>query len=160
MVKPPADPSLLYSNPDNWVRTRGIALVHQETQTLLGNFSEYVHKSVGGCRKLLRESCPISVEAVEYVTGEWADVGVPVKNARFDSAIKVLTCLALEQPPLRCTEVTVNVFRQGLAIVRVELAEQTTFCGDPQAIVFQPGVDVFPHLTRETKIHLNQESLK
>ena len=33
----------LYLDPKNWTRTRGIALMHAETQTLLGNFSEYIH---------------------------------------------------------------------------------------------------------------------
>ena len=65
----PADPGGLYRNPDNWRKGKGIALVHEETQTLLGNFTEYTHKSVVDARKLVREDSPIS--SVEYVKGPW-----------------------------------------------------------------------------------------
>src|SRR5260221_5092397 len=61
----------LFALPENWERTRGIALIHAETETLLRNFSEYCHKTVAGCRKLLREESPITVEAAERVEGSW-----------------------------------------------------------------------------------------
>ena len=66
----PVEPERLYTNPENWTRKRGLALIHEETQTLLGNFSEYVHKD-GTSRKLLREDGVLVVEATETVSGDW-----------------------------------------------------------------------------------------
>jgi hypothetical protein len=59
----------LYTNPENWVRTRGVALIDKGTQTLIGNFSEYVHKTVTHTRKLIREHVPIAIAATEIVEG-------------------------------------------------------------------------------------------
>ena len=51
---PPLDPRAIYTNPDNWERTRGIALIHADTETLLGSFDEWTHRKIVNCRRLVR----------------------------------------------------------------------------------------------------------
>ena len=63
----PVEPLGIFANPDNWTRTRGVALIHQKTQTFLGNFWEWRHSSVADARRLVRSLEPLLVAVVEEV---------------------------------------------------------------------------------------------
>ena len=39
------NPDTLFTNPDNWTRNGAVALIHTETETLLGTFIEYLHNT-------------------------------------------------------------------------------------------------------------------
>ena len=49
-IHPPTKPTLgKYKDPLNWIRKRSIALIHKESQTLLGNFGEFHHRTEAQC---------------------------------------------------------------------------------------------------------------
>jgi hypothetical protein len=153
-----ASPETLYSDPKNWTRQRSIALVHLDTQTLLGNFNEFIHNSIIGCRRLVRAKDEKSCAHVEYVTGRW--LGVEEKLTYDTKAYTVLQDIlcTLTSPP--CEGLTdLHVFRQDSAVLRAELPSKCIFTtAEGDAIEFPAGVNIFPHLTREIKILINKES--
>jgi len=59
----------MYTLPENWNRTGGVAFIDKATQTLVGNFSEYQHKTFPHTKKWLREHTPISIDRTEVVAG-------------------------------------------------------------------------------------------
>ncbi len=163
-AKPDAlDTQLLFRNPENWERTRGVALIHAETQTLLGNFSEYIHKTVPNCRKLLREDAPISVSATEQVSGSWwlgaerRSEPKQVWHERREAIVHMhLDKLKLHSPG--CAVVACLSYG-GLA--RVELAADTTFAQEDgkqeQLLFFPQGTNVLPEMSLDSKISLRVE---
>lgn len=162
---PPPDPQRLYTDPENWERTRGVALIHAETETLLGNFSEYVHKSVKGCRRLVREEGPLAVSASERVSGSWwvAETHVEVEprqawHERREAVLDLhLEALMLHSP---ACEVIAHLSYGGIA--RVELAAETIFAqaGDyaQEQLVFMPaGTNILGEMSLDSKIALRVE---
>lgn len=154
-------PSTLYSNPANWRRTRGIALIHQESQSVLGHFSEYVHLTVAGCRKLVRENAAASVSAAEYVSGDWW-LGQSMRPARPDSWHEQRPAILGIQLPLmqlHAPAVSVVVCLSFGSIARVELAGDTTFSAaeGPETLLMLPkGTDVLQVMALENKITLRK----
>jgi hypothetical protein len=153
----------LFACPDNWVRTRGIALIHAETQTLLGNFSEYTHKTVSNCRRLLREDSPISVSATEQVSGNWwlpteyHPEPKQVWHTQRSAVIHLhLSKLAVHAP---ACEVVAHLSYGGLA--RVELAGETQFAQEdgkqPQLLWLPAGTNVLEVMSTDCKINLKME---
>lgn len=151
----------LWSDPSNWTRTTGVALMHKETQTLLGNFSEYVHASVKGARKLIREAEPISVTKIEEVTGTWwlgADRTVEPRRQWHETrkaAIKVhLAELGVFAPLVM---VTAHLAFGGIA--RVELDEATEFADSDgrQLMTLPAGTNILPCMTFDGKLFLRRE---
>ena len=133
----------LYKNENNWVRMRGLALIEEGTETLLGNFSEYIHKTVPGARKLVKELFPISVEGVEHVKG-W----VPGEAKRWVAPAtpprEVTIHLHLECLELAGRRTKVKAFRDYSTIIRVELAEDVNFSVAGEELLTLPaGTDVF-----------------
>lgn len=59
----------VYTLPENWLRTGGVAFIDKATQTLVGNFSEYQHRIFPHTKKWLREHTPISIDRTEVVEG-------------------------------------------------------------------------------------------
>jgi len=151
----------LFALSENWERTRGIALIHRETDTLLGNFSEYVHRSVKGARKLIREESPITVSASEYVEGSWW-LGPDVKpKAREEWRERRRVIIKVHLPSLGLfaplVEVEAHIAFGG--IHRVELVEPTQLADEQgKTLVTLPaGVDVLGELSFEAKVNLKRE---
>lgn len=152
-----AKPQALYADPDNWRRTRGVALIHRETRTLLGNFSEYVHVSVSDCRRLVREESPISVSATEEVSGEWGWTG-PVKEDHLDSSLSVrelVLSVCLDAPDVNAIA-ALRVHLQGAGILRVELAEDTHFGSLDQFLLLPAETNILPVLAYHSKVNLRE----
>lgn len=148
-----------YEDPQNWKRTRGIALVHKETQTLLGNYGEFVHKTEEGCRKLVREPLVMRVSAVEEVSGDWwLSEPLPERvepKTRFTARLDVqLPKLHLHAPS--CS-VVVSLDDRG-HMTHVRLALYTTFAQiDPevaQLVFFRAGTELRKEMSRECKAEL------
>jgi hypothetical protein len=161
---PPPDPQRLYTDPENWTQTRGVALIHAETETLLGNFSEYVHKSVAGCRRLVREEGPLSVSVAERVSGSWwIAASIPEIEPRQEWHTRHSAVLAVQLPRLGVhlpiCEVTACLSYGGIA--RVELAMDSMFAqldGSPEALLFLPaGTDILGEMNTDSKIALRLE---
>lgn len=158
---PPPDER--YTNPANWKQGRGIALIHDETQTLLGNFVEWLHVSDPAARKLIRSDSPIVIQATEYVEGDWwlsrkLEIAPPEewhtrKQIVFDLP---LAKLGVHSP---ACPLVVHLSYGGIA--RVELEFATTFAqmeGVQEQLVMLPaGVNVMPMLSQETKVALRVE---
>lgn len=151
----------LFYNPENWTRTRGVALFHDETQSILGNFSEYCHKTVPGCRRLVREEAPLGVAAVEHVTGDWW-IGLDRKpeppQPWFEDRVAMLK-LALPGLGVWSPLCEVRAKLQHGAIARCELASETMFADpDGRALLTLPsGTNVLPVMDLEGKLLLRRE---
>lgn len=150
----------LYLDPENWTRTTGIALLHEETQTLLGNFSEYLHKSVPGCRRLVREESPIAVTRTERVEGSWwlFDDRRPEPARPWHEKRTRFLHLHLDKMGVHSPACEVNVFLSYGSLERVELAVDTTFAqedgGPEQLLLLAAGTNILPVLSRDCKTKL------
>ena len=154
---PDPDTIGLFRNPANWVRTRGIALVHADTQTLLGNFTEYCHRTELDARRLVREADPLPVEATEYVNGDWwmTPEEAP-KPKRMWKTSKLLTVpyVNLSHLGVHARGVCVYaVFGEG-SLDRVDLATETIFGGGSVLMKLPAGVDIRREILPEAINHI------
>lgn len=123
----------------NWVAQRSLALVHQETSTLLGTFVEYTNKHFPGARRLVREFSELPVLSSEYVTGVWGGPVAPEVQApkRPWNTTRTLTVdLVLRDLHVSAAKVLVTAYYGEGTLDAVELAEATTFASPPGAIPF------------------------
>lgn len=162
------DPALiesaaLFTNPDNWISTRALTLIHEETGTVLGNFKEFLHISELNCRKLLRTDEPVCVAGTEAVAGDWwiaehhaiADVESWHEKRTLILPL-VLGKLGVHAP---LCEVIVHLAYGNTA--RVELATDTQFAqieGQPEQLLWlRAGVNVLLVMSQNSKIALRME---
>lgn len=164
-LHPTLTPSLgKYNDPDNWIRTQGIALIHKESRTLLGNFGEFLHRTEEGCRKLVREDPLImQVRAVEEVSGDWwlPEPMVPKPEepiTQFKATIHIrLTGLQLHA--LACP-IVVTLNDKGF-MTHIRLALHTTFAQfdsrSPELVFFPAGTELRKEMSRSCKIELFEQ---
>jgi len=161
----PAPPAELFQRPENWRRTRGIALIHAETETLLGNFSEYLHISVAGARKLIREETPIAIAATERVSGDWwitRKEEVVAAESWHRTALAVID-LALPSLLVHSPATPVKVLISYGGIARVELEVETQFVqteGAEQLLTLPAGVNVLPVMSHDSKVAVKAQVLE
>lgn len=152
----------LYLDPANWERKRGIALIHEESETVLGNFSEYVHLSVPGCRKLVREEAPIAVSAREFVAGSWwlEDIK-PEPRQVWHEQRTAFVHLFLDKLRVHSPACEVVVHLSYGSLARVELAVETQFAqqaGDAAQLLTLPAnTNVLEVMSGDCKTGLLQE---
>lgn len=156
------EPSALYTNPDNWQRGRGIALIHDETNTVLGTFVEYTHKTEKATRRLVKEDSPITVAATERVTGDWwvAEHHEITPPQDHHERRTVILPLILDKLGVHAPLVEVVAMLSYGMTARVELAEDTMFAQleAAEGLFFLPaGADILPVMARDCKIHLKLE---
>lgn len=163
----PATPA--YFDSANWTKTRGVALIHQETRTVIGNFTEYTHKALPGARRLIRETEVLPFTSVEYVTGVWgvAPSGEPIKTPRLWHTKRFSTIDAvLKDMHVSAPQVEVEAcFGEGV-LEQVLLREVTTFSSppaegvSPSFCVLPEGVNILPELSihsiKQLLLNLNQ----
>lgn len=152
----------LFLDPENWERKRGIALVHEETNTILGNFSEYVHKSVPGCRRLVREESPISVSATEKMEGNWwLEDRKPEPPRPWHEKRTAFIHLHLSKLFVHSPACEVVVYTAYGSLDRVELAIDTQFAQEEgrgaELLFFAAGVNVLPVMSSDCKVQLLQD---
>lgn len=143
----------LYTLPENWERKRGVALIDADTQTLIGNFSEYLHKTIPGTRKLIREHQLISIDGQEVVRGylgdemqmrlhgTWHDTRHGTADLWFDE-------LMVGAPTVRFeARLRLGVF------IRLDLMEATQFASASGAVLLQlpAGTNVLEALSHDSK---------
>jgi hypothetical protein len=151
----------LYTNPENWERTTGLVIIHEETQSVIGNFSKYVHRTVKGCWRAVRESAPIAVSETLRVSGDWW-IGAdrrPEPPHPWHETRSLRITLHLPELNAFAPLVEVHVKLEHGAIARVELAADTLF-SDPdghQLLRLPAGVNVLPVMTLDAKIDLREE---
>jgi len=142
------DPDIgLYRNPANWVKGKAVALLHEETKTLLGHFTEYTHKTVPNCRRMVREDCSTKVEAVEYVKGAWAPAAVPAATKRiWNTSVEVICDIRLLDFQASACEVVVEAFFGEGRLERVEIVAEVTFASPSQFFTLPAGTNIFPQM--------------
>lgn len=151
---PPPNPETegIYRNPANWIRTRGVALMHSETLTLLGNFTEYRHKTVPDARRLVRETDPLPIEATEYLNGDWwmKPEEVPkTKRLWKESKLLTLPYANLSHLGVHARSLCVYaVFGEG-SLDRVDLASDSIFGGGSVLMNLPAGTDIQRELLPE-----------
>ena len=154
---------MIYQNPDNWERTRGIALIHADTQTLLGNYSEFVHKTVPNCRRLVREANPISVTATETVEGSWwlEDNRKPEPQQEWHVRRPVIIHVHLDKLGVHSPACEVIACLSYGGLTRVELATDTQFAQEDgkqvQLIHFPAGTNVLGEMRQDCRVALRVE---
>lgn len=158
-----APPSLL--DESWWTKGRGIALIHADSESLLGNFVEYLHPS--GARKLVRETWPIAISAVERVEGSWwlGTERTPEPRQDWHTKRPVIMHLHLELLGVHApaVEMMVHIYYGGIA--RCELAQTSLFttAGNqersmlPSLIELPAGTNVLEVMGLDAKINLRRE---
>lgn len=144
----PPDTQGIYRNPANWIKGRGIALIHRATQTLLGNFTEYTHRTVKDARRLVRELAPPPVQQVEYIDLDLATgTGEPPAPKRAWHQVLPLECpvtLLAFQAIAPCVSLLAH-FGEG-DLKWLELAECTCFETADGILRLPSGTNILPEL--------------
>lgn len=151
----------VFTLPENWERTRGLAMIDKASGTLIGNFSEYVHKTVKGCRKLLREYALIEVSGTEYFSG-WLGESMKLKRENWDTVEDVHSVqltLWFDELMVGSPEVKVVAFSYLGGVRRVELSQETQFAGPSGNIVITLPKDtnVWEAMDVGSKMRLRKE---
>jgi hypothetical protein len=157
---PKAEPARLYSDPANWKMGRTVALIHKDTETLLGTFVEWLHVSVPEARKLVRNEDVTVPAIVEYVSGEWGDRGpaVPVHpTSALVQALYATLPVSLIDPYVFAAQVEVVAYVQGQGILRVELSRPTTFASALSIFSLPASLNILQVMSRDSKIALRKE---
>lgn len=147
--------------PDNWTHTRTISLIHQPSNTLLGNFKEYHYQKVTATRKLVRVEEPCATDGLETVTGDWWLQQATERRTDPKSWIEsrqVIIDIALAECGLYCDAATVQVRLEHGWIARVELTSDTRFtCAARNTfLILSAGLDVLEAMSVESRIALKE----
>lgn len=150
-----------YLLPEFWEPRAGICLIHRDTNSLLGNFREFVHKD-GKATKWVRVEEPVQVQRTEWVSGpQWLGVErvVPTPESWTTHREVLLPDLVLHCLGVHAELVLVDVSLQFGGIARVELVGHTTLMSpDARTIITLPaGVNVLPAMDLDGKIALRKE---
>lgn len=154
---------------DSWTHTRTVSLIHQPSNTLLGNFRELyytgdrvlnLHALIP--RKLVRVTEPVATDGTEFVTGDWWLQQISERRADPKSWIesrKAIIDIALAECGLYCDSAEVNVRLEYGWIARVELIADTRFtCAERNTFLILPaGLDVLEAMTVEARVGLKEE---
>ena len=151
-----------YTLPEFWIPARGVALIHAETQTLLGNFQEYTHKIEAHCRKLVRTEEPIVMHLIEYVHGDsWITEKPSIARPETWSSSRdlFLPDLILQQLGVHAQEAEVQAILAWGGIARIELLRHTVFHSpDGKTVLTLPaGTNVYECMSLDAKVALRKE---
>ncbi len=149
----------MYTKPENWTRTRGIALIDRDSKVLVGNFSEYVHNKFPSTRKLLREHLPIAIDAAEECSGY---IGVRMEEAlrgrSWEVEHRVKAHIRLDELGLGCPDVQIMVQMRLGAPVAARLVEDTQFASHlgNTLLILPAGTDILFAASVDTKAGLRK----
>jgi hypothetical protein len=142
-------------------------LIHQETQTLLGNFTEYVHRTDASARRLVKESVMLPLKAaVEYVSGNWwlPPDETPKPRRAWQTKLDATLTVSLFSLNVYAPEIEVVAHFGVGQLDRVELEQETMFAQVPgtpaQMLYLAAGTNILPLMSQESirllKAQLNQ----
>ena len=159
---PVTQPGQLYSNPANWKPGRHLAVIHQETGTLLGVFTEYLHRTEADCRRLTRATAPHTVQGTEFVSGSWwiTEAKRPVPRPSDHTHQEAIIHVQLENLKLHSPGCTLRVLISYGAVARIELAQDTLFAqtdGAEELLMLPAGTNIQEEMSRDSKIALRME---
>ena len=153
-----SEPSTLYTDPANWLAKRKLGLIHRETQTYLGTFQEWTHRSVLDARKLVRIEELEIVNEVEEVTGP-AYIKMDLELLPVTDRILLVLSPELAFPRVVAVDAQVIIFCCSGGYNRVELAKTTAFTDEVSSNeIFElpAGTNILPVLTHSTKIYIKE----
>lgn len=154
---PRSEPQMLYQDPANWTRKRGIALIHESSGSLIGNYWEWIHNTMPETRRLVRSPVPIHCDAVETVG--WniycEQPQLPYISPRAESVLAAKLELLLDFPVCRASATVGLHFLNG-ATSRVELLLETTFAEGGELLTLPSGTDILPVMNRTTKLEIRK----
>lgn len=150
----------LFNLPENWERTRGLAIIDKDTKTLIGNFSEYRHRTVAGCRKLLREHSPIAISGTEEVSG-WLGESLALRKGEWGmwhdrrevELDLMFPELMVGHPQIR---LSVAIYLNGIS--RADLLSETQFAAASGNIVITlpAGTNVYEAMGTDGRLKLRK----
>lgn len=149
----------LYTNPDNWKRTRGLVLIDKETQTVLGNYSEYRHVKDPSARKLVREHLPIDIDGQEVIEGFLGHkLESELRGISWDRELSVTAHVGLDEVQVEAPMVRLQVCILLNSIVRVHLEETTQFASASGNLLLMlgAGTNVWEACSTDTKAVLRK----
>jgi len=160
--EPPTQPQALFTNPENWQRGQSIALIHEDTETLLGHFTEYLHKSVAGARRLVRdEASGIPPARVERVSGSWwlGTTRQPEPRQEWHTQRTVIIHAQLDRLRLHSPACELVAHLAYGGIERVELAVDTLFAGEnaDDLLTLAAGTNILGELSHACKVNIKTE---
>lgn len=144
----------LYTLPENWEARRGIALIDKSSMTLIGNFREYVHRSLSGTRKLLREHAPIPIDATELCEGY---IGIEleqrIRGRSWTEQHSVTLDIWFDEMMIGAPGVKLTVYLHLGVMQKVVLEADTQLASVAGAtmMVLPIGTDILWHLSFDTK---------
>lgn len=154
----------LYTNPDNWTYTRSIALIHAETQTLLGTFDVFNHTRDASARRYLPAAVPRLLLTQESVSGDWwVAERHQIANAyeTWEHTRSVCLDVVLDKMGVWSPATLLSVHTSHGATTKITLEDDTQFAqlaGAPdQLLLLSKGTNILPLLSQETKIAVKIE---
>lgn len=157
-----------FNAPESWKLRQNIILIHRtadQTETILGNFEEYVNIYMADCRKLKRVERPAGFSGqIEYVTGaNWLADERPWGGKQAEAAAEDVTdaMLDLHLPELDhvfAADVLLSVTRIWGGIARVELCQETRFYSRDKRVqlILPDEMDVLEVMSWECKVKLRE----
>lgn len=152
----------------NWEKVRTISLIHQPTETLLGNFNEFQYIHNRKTRKLLRVEEPTATDGTEFVTGDWwlqQEMERHLDPQRWVESRSAVIGISLTECGLHCDAAEVIVRLEHGYIARVELAADTrftcparnTFLSIPKGIDVQECMSLDSRLALKSELHVGED---
>ena len=150
-------PTIAPTPSTQWQRGFNIRLMHRETNSTLGDFSEW--KQADGTRKLVREpDNSLPIHKLEWISGYWgARHPVPQVYVEADErfGMEILVVLEAEEEYHGTASLTV-VIKDG-AVHSAVLLVETSFSSPSEILILPPLFNIYPLLTRTSKIALFEE---
>lgn len=150
----------MYTLPENWEAGRGIALIDKGTQTLVGNFREYVHRTIKGTRKLVREHQPLHIDATEIVEGYLGEqFEQRHRGISWEREVELKTDIWMDELMLGAPAILLLIKLRLGAILRVEIKNDSQFANAAGSTILQlpAGTNILDQLSTDTKTHIRRQ---
>lgn len=142
-----------YTDPNNWKQGRGLVLIDKETQTVLGNFREFLHVPTTA-RKLVRAHEPIEINGQEEIEG-WLghDRAAELHGITWDREVETTAHVTLDEVQVDAPSVPLVICLQLNTIVRARLAKETQFASPSGNVLLKlpAGTDIWLACGVDTK---------
>ena len=150
-------PSIAPTPSTQWQRGFNIRLMHRETNSSLGDFSEW--RQADGTRKLVREpDNSLPIHKIEWITGYWgARTPPPQVYADADERFQMEISCILEAEDEYHGSAKLTVTLKDGAIQSAALLCETSFAAPSEILILPALFNIYPLLTRSSKIALFEE---
>lgn len=150
-------PSIAPTPATQWQRGFNIRLMHRETNTVLGDFSEW--RQADGSRKLVREpDNSLPIHKIEWMSGYWgARTPIPQVYTSADERYQMEIPVTFEAEEEFIGTAKLTVTLTGGAVTSATLLAEASFAAPSEILVLPQLFNLYPLLTRAAKIALFEE---